>query len=456
MIESLKTDILVIGGGPAAFVMVATALEHYPDKKITVIKEEKQSLVPCGIPYIFGKTLGSAEKDIMACGAPMAEVVAILIDKVLDVDIDNKQAKSANYEISFEKLVFATGSVPFVHPVFEDALLLENCFTVNKNVEQIEKLKNYLDDKKKIIVIGTGFIGVEIATELADIGKDVTIIGGNHILAGSFDYEMAVQAEEIMKKKGITLALGQHACEVLKENNLATGVLLQDDTQINGEVIIFCTGYKPNTQLAQSAGLKLARYSGIWVDEYMRTRNKDVFAVGDCSGRRDFITRDPSKIMLASTSASEARVAGYSLYGLKYLKGFDGTIAIFSTKIGNRVFASAGVTEERAKEENIDHVIGSFEGLNRHPGTIPDASKQSVKLVALKSSGQIIGGQVIGDKEAGEMINTLGLAIESKLTAHNIISLQVATQPLLTAAPTTYPIIKAAQKVIETSISKTI
>jgi NADH oxidase (H2O2-forming) len=89
-----------------------------------------------------------------------------------------------------------------------------------------------------------------------------------------------------------------------------------------------------------------------------------------------------------------------------------------------------------------------FEGLNRHPGTIPDASKQSVKLIALKSSGQIIGGQVIGDKEAGEVINIIGLAIESELTAHKLVSLQVATQPLLTAAPTAYPIIKAAQQII--------
>jgi pyruvate/2-oxoglutarate dehydrogenase complex dihydrolipoamide dehydrogenase (E3) component len=152
--------------------------------------------------------------------------------------------------------------------------------------------------------------------------------------------------------------------------------------------------------------------------------------------------------MLASTSASEARVAGNSLYGLKYLKGFNGTIAIFSTVIGNRVFGSAGVTETRAKKENIDYVVGFFEGLNRHPGTIPDASKQSIKLIALRSSGQIIGGQVIGDKEAGEVINIIGLAIESELTAHKLVSLQVATQPLLTAAPTTYPIIKAAQQII--------
>jgi len=262
---------------------------------------------------------------------------------------------------------------------------------------------------------------------------------------------MALKAEEIVKNLGVQLALGQHANHITQKDEMATGVELCDGTTLDADVIILATGYEPNTKLAEEAGLKLARYKGIWVDEYMRTRNKDIFAVGDCCGRRDFITRDPSKVMLASTSASEARIAGGSLYKLKHLKGFDGTIAIFSTMIGNRAFASAGVTERRATDENIDYVSGFFESMNRHPGTIPDASKQSIKLIAMRSSGRIIGGQVIADKEAGEIINILGLAIESKLTVHSLISLQVATQPLLTSAPTTYPIVMAAQDVLKNS-----
>jgi pyruvate/2-oxoglutarate dehydrogenase complex dihydrolipoamide dehydrogenase (E3) component len=445
------TDILVVGGGPAALVSVSTALENFPDKKITVIKEDEKALVPCGIPYIFGKTLGDSEKNTMACGGPMAEIINIITDTATSVDIESKTLYAHEHTITFDKLIFATGSTPFVHKNFEDALHLENVFTIEKHKTKIDALKNYLDDKNHIIVVGTGFIGVEMAMELRSVGKEVTIIGGRHVLADSFDVDMALQAEAIMKEEGIHLSLGQHASHIAHENGKATGVELCDGSHIEGDVIILATGYQPNSTLAAAAGLKLARYGGIWVDEYMRTKNKDIFAVGDCCGRRDFITRDPSKVMLASTSATEARVAGNSLYGLKYLKGFNGTIAIFSTMIGNRVFASAGVTEARAKKENIEYIVGFFEGLNRHPGTIPDASKQSVKLIALRSSGQIIGGQVIGDKEAGEVINIIGLAIETELTAHHLVSLQVATQPLLTAAPTTYPIIKAAQQIIRTN-----
>lgn len=446
--QQLQTDILIIGGGPAAMVTAGTAREEYPEKSLTVIKQEEVGMVPCGIPYIFGPTLGDSEKNASACGGPASESINVLVDRVESVDIEGRVVTAQQHTIAFEKLVFATGSVPFVHKSFRDALSYENVFALSKRKEEIDVLKAYVEHCKKVIVVGTGFIGVEMATELANDGKDVTIIGGHYILAGSFDEDMAVQAEEIMQGMGITMALGQHATKVTHAQDKATGVELEDGSVLHGDIIILATGYRPQTELAEAAGLKLARYGGIWVDEYMRTRDKDIFAVGDCCGRRDFITRDPSKVMLASTSAAEARVAGSSLYGVRHLKGFDGTIAIFSTMIGKRAFACAGVTEARAKKEQIDYVTGTFTGMNRHPGTIPGASKQSVKLIALRSSGQIIGGQVIGDREAGEVINIIGLAIEAELTAHRLMSLQVATQPLLTPAPTNYPIIKAAQQIV--------
>jgi pyruvate/2-oxoglutarate dehydrogenase complex dihydrolipoamide dehydrogenase (E3) component len=448
--KNITTDILIIGAGPAGLVAASTAHENYPDKKITILKEFEKAQVPCGIPYVFGKILGDVEKNAMACGGDIENITKIT-DKALSLDAQDKTITTSKYTIKFDKLIFATGSIPFVHDNFKDSIALENVFVVDKSYDEVKKLQDYLKDKKRVIVVGTGFIGVELAYELSCADKEVTLIGGGHILAGSFDKDMANSAEEIMKQSGVKLSLGQHASGVIRENNKASSVELCDGTLLEADVIILATGYKPNTSLAERAGLKLARYGGIWVDEYMRTKNKDILAIGDCCGRRDFITRDPSKVMLASTSASEARVAGGNLYCIKNLKGFNGTIAIFSTMIGNRAFASAGVTESRAKAENIEYSVGFFEGLNRHPGTIPDASKQSVKLIAMKNSGQIIGGQVIGDKEAGEIINIIGLAIEAQLSVHNIISLQVATQPLLTAAPTTYPIVKAAQNALKNS-----
>jgi NADH oxidase (H2O2-forming) len=445
--KQVACDLLVIGGGPAGGVSAVTAKMNYPHKEILVVREFEVQLVPCAIPYIFGETLGCSEKDVASCG--MAEVMGIstLVGKIERVDIEAKRAYMEGVEIAFDKLIFATGSEPFVHSSLQHALALEGVFTVPKNKGGIDQLKAYSDPKERIVVVGSGFIGVEIAAEFAGNGKEVTIIGGSkHILKNAFDTELAVRAEELLEGYGVRYIGEDRVIEILQKeaSDALFSVVLMSGATVEADVVVLATGYKPNSTLAQEAGLVIGHYGGIWVDEYMRTQNHDIFAVGDCCHRRDFITKEPSKVMLASTSASEGRVAGSSLFGIRYLKGFSGTLAIFSTMVGKTAFSSAGVTQAQAKEAGIEVVVGSFEGINRHPATIPNAQKQFVKLVVMKQGGQIIGGQVIGGEETGEMINLIGLIIESHFDVYKVMSMQVATQPMLTAAPTSYPVIMAA------------
>ncbi len=449
--ENVNCDILIIGGGPAGGVSAITAKMNYPQKKVLVIREFQKQLVPCAIPYIFGETLGCSEKDLGSCATAVELGIATLLGEVRDIDVQKKIAFTTKEAIHFDKLIFATGSKPFVHDSLRHALALQGVFTVAKNKVLIDKIKSYIEDKTNIIVIGTGFIGVEMAMELSYAGKKVKVIGGSkYILKGAFDSEVALEAEKILLESGIEYIGNDRVKEILdlKGNNIANAIELKSGKIVNGDAIILATGYKPNTFLAEKVGISLGHYGGIWVDEYMRTQNHDIFAIGDCSARRDFITKEPSKVMLASTSSAEARIAGTSLYGIEYLKGFSGTIAIFSTMLGGVAFSSAGVTEEEAKNAGFDVVVGSFSGLNRHPETIPDAQKQFVKLVAMRNGGTIIGGQIIGGKETGEMINIVGTLIESKFDVYRVMSMQIATQPMLTAAPTSYPITMAAVSII--------
>ena len=445
--EKINCDVLVIGGGPAGGVSAVTAKMNYPDKEILVVREFEKQLVPCAIPYIFGETLGCSEKNIASCGAAADMGIATLLGEVKDIDFKGKIAFTGKEAIEFDKLIFATGSKPFVHDSLRHSLALDGVFTVAKNKEIIDRAKAYIEDKTEIVVVGTGFIGVEMAMELKSSGKNVTLVGGSqHILKGAFDSELAAEAEKILLDAGIVFIGNDRVSQIIDNNsdNVVNAVELKSGKIIDTQVVILATGYKPNTELAQKVGVSLGHYGGIWVDEYMRTENHDVFAVGDCSARRAFITKVPSKVMLASTSAAEGRTAGSSLYGLKYIKGFSGTIAIFSTMVGERAFSSAGVTEDEANEAGMDVVVGTFGGMNRHPATIPGAQKQFVKLIAARNGGQIIGGQIIGGNETGEMINIIGLMIESAQSVYNVMSMQVATQPMLTAAPTNYPIVMAA------------
>lgn len=450
--KKVNCDVLVIGGGPAGGVCAMTAKMNYPEKEILVIREFEVQLVPCAIPYIFGATLGCSDKNIASCGGADDMGISTILGKIEDIDLEKKIAYSDAHEISFDKLVFATGSTPFVHASLQDSLGLEGVFTVPKNKMLIDKAKAYIDTVDNVMVVGTGFIGIEMAMEFAESGKNVTVIGGSkHILKGPFDPEVAIQAEEIMLKHGVTFIGDDRVSAVIDKNgdNIVNGVQLKSGKIVDTQAVVLATGYKPNSALAQNVGIPVGHYGGIEVNEYMRTENPDIFAVGDCCARRSFISNAPSKVMLASTSAAEGRIAGSSLFRIKYLKGFNGTIAIFSTMVGDTAFSSAGITETEAVAANGDIVVGTFTTTNRHPATIPGAQKQFVKLIAMRNGGQIIGGQVIGGNEAGEMINIIGVMIEANLTIYQVMSMQVATQPMLTAAPTNYPIVMAATMIAQ-------
>ena len=450
--QKKECDILIIGGGPAGGVAAVTAKMNYPDKEVLVVREFEVQLVPCAIPYIFGETLGCSDKDVGSCAAAAQMGISTLLGEVRDIDLKGKIAFTTAEAIHFDKLVFATGSKPFVHESLRHALALDGVFTVAKNKDLIDRAKRYMEDKKDVVVVGTGFIGIEMAMELAGSGKNVTVVGGSkHILKGAFDGEIALQAEEILLNAGVKFIGSDRVNAIIDKNgdNIVNAVELHSGKIIDTEVVVLATGYKPNTELANKVGISLGHYGGIWVDEYMRTQNHDIFAVGDCSARRAFITKTPSKVMLASTSSAEGRVAGSSLYGIKYIKGFSGTIAIFSTMVGSTAFSSAGVTEDEARLAGMDVVVGEFSGVNRHPETIPGAQKQYVKIIATRNGGQIIGAQIVGGNETGEMINIVGFMIETGMSVFKLISMQVATQPMLTAAPTSYPIVMAAVMAIQ-------
>ena len=183
IMKKIKCDVLVIGGGPAGGVSAVTAKTNYPNKEILVVREFEIQLVPCAIPYIFGETLGCSEKDVASCGVASDMGISTLIGEVEDIDTKEKLAYMKDCQISFDKLIFATGSEPFVHSSLQHSLELDGVFTVPKNKTLIDKLKDYSDSKENIVVVGSGFIGIEIAVEFATKNKNVTVIGGSkHIL----------------------------------------------------------------------------------------------------------------------------------------------------------------------------------------------------------------------------------------------------------------------------------
>ena len=440
-----KTDVLVIGGSAAGMVVSLTGKANYPDKSFTMIKKQKDVMVPCGIPYIFG-TLDSSQLNIMPVDNMMEKAgVTSLVGEVVAVDRAAKSAKMADGEvIEYDKLVLATGSTPVI-PKWLKGGDKKNVYTVPKDRIYLDEMKEKLAGAHRVVVIGAGFIGVEFSDEFAKHGHEVVLVEKlSHILALAFDPELSEKIETLLKDRGVNVRTGTGVTEIIGDDTVK-GVKLENGDVIDADAVVLSMGYLPNSGLASESGIYVDESGFIAVDEYMRTHEPDVFAIGDCAQKRDFVTRRRVPTMLASTACAEARIAGMNLYSLNTVKTFSGTIAIYATAIGDTGFGTAGLTEATAKAENIEVLTGLFEGIDRHPGTLPGAHKQAVKLIAAGNSGVIIGGEVIGGLSAGELTNVIGMIIQNRMTINSLLITQIGTHPLLTSSPAAYPLIKAAE-----------
>ncbi len=444
-----KYDIIIIGAGPAGIVTGMTAKEQFPDKSVLIIRENEKSLVPCGIPYVF-HDLNSINENAMGPKGFVDLGGEVLTDPVVEVNIKEKQITTKSGEIiMFEKLVFATGSlevIPDKIPGFD----LKNVFYIKKNYAYINNLILSLQDKKNIVVVGGGFIGSEVAEQLAkNKNKKVSLVESEEFcFAKNFSHELSKIATEELKKAGVNVYTSSLVEEIIGKDGVAAAVKLKDNIEIEADAVIFSVGYKPNACLAQKAGLQLNRMGAIHVDNYGRATEKNIYAVGDCSQTLGFLTGRSDYIMLASTATAEARVLGYNLYGIAIKNSFTGTLGLFSTEINGLAMASVGLNEKNAAPANIQFITEQFTGYDRHPVNIKDASLLTVKLFVSPSDGSILGAEVWGGKSAGEIINTIGLAVQKELTIYELISLQIGTHPLLTCSPTAPTLIKAAEKVL--------
>jgi len=439
------TDVLVIGGSAAGMVVSLTGKAAYPDKSFTMIKKQKDVMVPCGIPYIFG-TLTGSDQNLMPVDTMMEKAgVTTIVGEVTAIDTEGKIVTMSDGEkIGFQKLVLATGSTP-VLPKWLKGGEKSNVYVVPKDRVYLDEMKEKLNGCKRVVVIGAGFIGVEFSDEFVKSGHEVTLVEKlPNILALAFDAELSDKIAALLIERGVKIITGVGVSEILGDNKVEA-VKLENGEVLGADAVVLSIGYKPNSKLARESSIFVDESNFIAVDEYMRTHVTDVFAVGDCAQKRDFVTRRRVPTMLASTACAEARIAGMNLFKLNTVKTFSGTIAIYATAIGETGFGTAGLTETTARAEDIDVLTGLFEGVDRHPGTLPGAHKQTVKLSASRNSGVIIGGEVIGGLSAGELTNVIGMIIQNRMTINSLVITQIGTHPCLTASPAGYPLIKAAE-----------
>lgn len=437
-------DIVIIGGGPAGVTCALSAKNTYPEKKIVIIRKDLQPMIPCGIPYVF-YTLKEVSDNILPDAALLANQIEIINDEVIGRSGKGITLLSKG-EIGFEKLIIATGSKAVVPKL--DGVEKENVFLVMKDKEYLENLKIKIKQADKIVVLGGGYIGVEVADELVKAKKDVTVVEMMDVLLPTMDEEFGNRVKDIIVKEGGKVITGKSIQKILGTQKV-NAVELNDGSILNCDLLIVSCGYKPNVDLAGKLGLDYEEGKGIKVDAYLRTSQKDIFAIGDCAAKYDFFTGEFSNIMLASTAMAEGRLVGSNLFSIKIIRQYPGVLGSFSTKIGNTAFAICGITEKRAKARSLDYTIGIAKSVDRHPGKLPGASEVSVKLMFSTYSHTLMGAQLSGGDSVGEMVNMISVMILNKMTDIDINNLQIGTHPLLTASPIAYPILNATVDAIK-------
>lgn len=443
----MEANVIVVGGGPAGIITALTAKSVYPEKSVWLIKEIGDGVIPCAIPYMI-HTLADPQHNAMG-NLPLEKAgIDIRVGGVVALDPPAHRITLATGEtMRYEKLVLATGTEASLPPI--PGVDKQGVFTIRKSMTAMRHLREKVLATKHIVIIGGGFIGAEFADELSQ-GADVTI----HLieimpklLYGAFDDEFCDTVAEVLEKRRIHIRTGSRVVAINGEESVQS-ISLDGGEKIPADMVLISVGATPSSGLARKAGLRIVENGSIWVDEYMRTSADDIFAVGDCALKRDFFTRKAAPVWLASTATAEARNAGTNIYGIRVLHQIQGTIAAFSTQIGGKTFASAGMTCRTCEREGFRYRSATAAAPDRHPGMLPGASELRVKLVYADRSGILLGGQVSGGPSAGELINMIALAIQKKVTVRELDMLQIATHPLLTPAPTVHPIVDAAHQAL--------
>ncbi len=297
--------IVVIGNSETALVCSLTAQKTYPDKKVALIINSRRN-------EFINRLFNSGSFNNNDNG------VAVMADEVITRS-ENVIGLMSGEEINFEKLVIATGSEA-IQPHIE-GVDKEGVYFINKDPDYLLIIKNRALEAEKIVIYGGGYIGVVLADELLRAGKNVTLVERtNRLLPSSIDLEVSKEAKNILEAQGGRIIFKSKVRQVFG-NNKISGVRLRDGEVLGCDYLIICCGERPETKLAEKFGLVYDNDRGILVDEYQRTSDKNIFAVGECAARFDFFSGDLSDFTISTTRLEEAKLIGSNLYSVIYNRG---------------------------------------------------------------------------------------------------------------------------------------
>ncbi len=435
----MSLKVVIIGGVAGGATAAARLRRINEDAQIILFERgEYISFANCGLPYYIGEVIKEKEKLVVQTPEKMkerfnidvrinSEVVRILPDKK-SVEVFDRYSNKT-YTETYDKLILSPGAEPFKPDI--PGIDSERIFTV-KNIPDTYRIKDYLDDMKpkRALVIGAGFIGLEVAENLHIKGVKVTVVEMADHVIGPLDYDMAALVHQHMKSKDVEFYLNDAVKAFTSSDQFIMAELTSGRT-LKADMVIVGIGVRPETKLAAEAGLKLGTTGGILVDEYMRTSNDNIYAVGDAVEVKDFVNGNSTLIPLAGPANKQGRIAANNICGIR--DRYAGTQGTSIVKVFDITVAITGNNEKILRRNGIDYEK-SFTHSPSHAGYYPGAIPMSVKLIFDKKTGKIFGAQVIGYEGIDKRIDVLATAIRAGMTVFDLEALELAYAPPYSSA----------------------
>ncbi|MCP1188676.1 CoA-disulfide reductase [Priestia flexa] len=423
---------IIVIGGVAGGMSAASQLRRLDQEAEIIVFEKGRdvSYSACGMPYYLSGVVKEQESLIARTVDEFKErdITVHLQHEVKEVNhikkyvvVHNHQTNESQ-EVSYDELIIAAGASAVKPPFMIDA---QNVFSL-KTLEDSTNIHRYLKEEnvQKVVIIGGGYIGMELVETMHLLGKQVSVIErGNHILS-MFDEEIATRIQGELKND-IAFHVNEEVEELIAERKKITAVRTNKNTH-EADLVIVNVGVKPNTSFLERNGIRMLENGAILINDKMETNVPHLYAAGDCASSYHLVLKKPVHFSLGTIANKQGRILGANLGGED--KHFPGVIGTSILKVMDLEIAKTGITEKEAKAENLQYKAVTVDAYNHTP-YYPDATKMLVKLIYEKDTHIILGAQIMGKSEAAKRIDVFATAITARLTTEQLTMLDLSYAP---------------------------